>query len=46
MFSCYIEEVKTTLDVYLNSHTSEDNQSFQEIMRAAELRHRHKVCWK
>ncbi|KDR09235.1 protein DGCR14 [Zootermopsis nevadensis] len=39
------QEAKTTLDVYLNSHTSEDNQSFQEIMRAAELRHRHKFGW-
>ncbi|PNF24344.1 Protein DGCR14 [Cryptotermes secundus] len=39
------QEVKATLDVYLNSHTSEDNQSFQEIMRAAELKHRHKFGW-
>ncbi|XP_069678993.1 splicing factor ESS-2 homolog [Periplaneta americana] len=39
------QEVKATLDVYLNSHTSEDNQSFQEIMREADLKHRQKFGW-
>lgn len=31
------------LDAFLSSHTSEDNESFQEIMREADLRHRHRV---
>ncbi|XP_049838399.1 splicing factor ESS-2 homolog [Schistocerca gregaria] len=37
--------VKLSLDQYLNSHTSEDNQSFQEIMEAAEVKHRQKYSW-
>jgi hypothetical protein len=46
LFHFLAEDVKATLDVFLNSSTSEDNESFQEVMRAAELKHRHKVCWK
>lgn len=36
---------KLSLDQYLNSHTSEDNQSFQEIVKEAEIQHRHKNSW-
>ncbi|KAJ9595211.1 hypothetical protein L9F63_013498 [Diploptera punctata] len=39
------KEAKISLDVYLNSHTSEDNQSFQEIMKEADLKHRQKFSW-
>ncbi|CAG9770880.1 unnamed protein product [Ceutorhynchus assimilis] len=33
---------KLTLDQYLNSHTSEDNESFEEILDAHEQKHREK----
>ncbi|KAF4518871.1 hypothetical protein B566_EDAN006722 [Ephemera danica] len=33
-----------SLDQYLGSHTSEDNQSFQDIMHEAELKHRQKFA--
>ena len=31
------------LDAFLNTHTSEDNQSFSEIMEETDKRHRVKV---
>lgn len=34
-----------SLDQYLGSHTSEDNNSFQQIIKEAELQHRHKYSW-
>ncbi|CAG0884552.1 unnamed protein product [Darwinula stevensoni] len=37
------EQKMQGLDAYLNSHTSEDNQSFSEIMEETEKRHRVKV---
>ncbi|XP_066261432.1 splicing factor ESS-2 homolog [Euwallacea similis] len=42
-----LTELKTktselTLDQYLNSHTSQDNESFEEILDANEQRHREK----
>lgn len=37
--------VKLSLDQYLGSHTSEDNNSFQEIIKESELQHRHKYSW-
>lgn len=36
---------KLRLDSYLNSHTSEDNQSFQEIIKESEIQHRQKHSW-
>lgn len=42
---CLEIKKKLTLDQYLNSHTSEDNQSFQEIVKESEIQHRHKHSW-
>ncbi|XP_065173044.1 splicing factor ESS-2 homolog [Atheta coriaria] len=36
---------KLSLDQYLNSHTSEDNQSFEEIMTESERKHRLKYSY-
>lgn len=36
---------KLSLDQYLNTHTSEDNQSFEEMMEEAEKRHRLKYSY-
>ncbi|XP_046386530.1 splicing factor ESS-2 homolog isoform X2 [Ischnura elegans] len=36
---------KLSLDQYLNAHTSEDNQSFQEIMKNADVKYRQKFSW-
>lgn len=33
------------LDSYLGSHTSEDNQSFREIIKESEIQHKHKHSW-
>ncbi|KAK3913802.1 Splicing factor ESS-2-like protein [Frankliniella fusca] len=33
------------LDAFLSAHTSEDNESFQEIMKEADIRHRHRYGW-
>uniref|UniRef100_A0A1B6CZD1 Uncharacterized protein n=1 Tax=Clastoptera arizonana TaxID=38151 RepID=A0A1B6CZD1_9HEMI len=38
-------ELKLSLDQYLGSHTSEDNNSFQEIIKESEQQHRHKHSW-
>lgn len=39
------KESQLTLDQYLNVHTSEDNQSFGEIMVEAERKHREKYAY-
>ncbi|XP_078047700.1 splicing factor ESS-2 homolog [Augochlora pura] len=39
------EECKSGLDVYLSSHTSEDNASFEEMMVEAERRLKLKFAW-
>jgi protein DGCR14 len=36
---------KLTLDEYLANHTSEDNESFEEIIKESELRHEQKHAW-
>ncbi|KAL1130670.1 hypothetical protein AAG570_011912 [Ranatra chinensis] len=36
---------KIFLDEYLSSHTSEDNQSFEEIIKESETRHQQKHAW-
>lgn len=41
-FICVLENTRR-LDAFLSAHTSEDNESFQEIMKEADIRHRHKV---
>ena len=38
-------EKKESLDEFLNRHTSEDNESFEEIMDEAQRRHRMKNAW-
>lgn len=42
---CPENKKKISLDEYLGSHTSEDNQSFQEIIKESEIQHRHKNAW-
>lgn len=39
------KEKNLSLDQYLGVHTSEDNHSFQQIIKEAELQHRHKYSW-
>jgi hypothetical protein len=39
------DSVKLSLDQYLNTATSEDNQSFVEIMEEADLKHKQKVSF-
>ncbi|GLH03954.1 Splicing factor ESS-2 homolog [Gryllus bimaculatus] len=39
------DDKRPSLDEYLASFTSEDNQSFQEIMREADIKHRQKFSW-
>uniref|UniRef100_A0A1B6KB47 Uncharacterized protein n=1 Tax=Graphocephala atropunctata TaxID=36148 RepID=A0A1B6KB47_9HEMI len=39
------KENKLSLDQYLGCHTSEDNQSFQEIIKESEIQHKHKHSW-
>jgi len=34
-----------SLDAFLSTHTSEDNESFQEIMKESAVRHKHKVIY-
>lgn len=38
-------EPKLTLDQYLNTHTSQDNRSFQEILEESEKKHRQKYSY-
>lgn len=38
-------EPKLSLDQYLNSHTSQDNQSFVEILEESERKHRQKYSY-
>ncbi|KAJ1524075.1 hypothetical protein ONE63_010613 [Megalurothrips usitatus] len=33
------------LDAFLSAHTSEDNESFQELIKEAAIRHKHKYGW-
>lgn len=42
LFICVLENTRR-LDAFLSAHTSEDNESFQEIMKEADIRHRHRV---
>lgn len=39
------QEPKLTLDQYLNSHTSQDNESFEELMIESEEKHREKYSY-
>lgn len=39
------EQTTLSLDQYLNSHTSEDNESFGEMMLESERRHREKYAY-
>lgn len=39
------EEPKLSLDQYLNTHTSQDNESFEELMIEAEEKHRRKYSY-
>lgn len=38
-------EPRLTLDQYLNTHTSQDNQSFEEILQESERKHRQKYSY-
>lgn len=39
------EQREPSLDEYLAKFTSEDNQSFQEIMKEADVKHKQKYSW-
>lgn len=39
------DEPKLSLDQYLNSHTSQDNQSFEELMIESEQKHKEKYSY-
>ncbi|KAG8336287.1 DiGeorge syndrome critical region protein 14 [Homalodisca vitripennis] len=43
--SLSVKEKNLSLDEYLGCHTSEDNQSFQEIIKESEIQHKHKHSW-
>lgn len=40
-----VEKKKLGLDEYFGCHTSEDNQSFQEIIKESDIQHKHKHPW-
>ena len=40
-----VQEKVTSLDKFLANHTSEDNESFNEIEAEAEKKHRLKNAW-
>ncbi|XP_075228963.1 ess-2 splicing factor homolog isoform X2 [Lycorma delicatula] len=39
------KNIKLGLDQYLRTHTSEDNNSFQEMIQEAEAKNKHKYSW-
>lgn len=40
-----ITEKRLSLDQFLNSHTSQDNQSFEELMIESEIKHQQKYSY-
>lgn len=45
VITCNETKKKLSLDEYFGCHTSEDNQSFQEIIKESDIQHKHKHPW-